>query len=63
VRSSPSTAYWHVCRNGYCAIDDEGSTEWHFGDQRNHGYLVQTMPPAEIASILEVLMCAEPRLV
>jgi inosine-uridine nucleoside N-ribohydrolase len=51
--------YWEL-RRGRCDVDDAGRTHWQDDSQGPHAYLVQRMPPADVANVIEQLMCRVP---
>jgi inosine-uridine nucleoside N-ribohydrolase len=51
--------YWEL-RHGWCEVDDAGRTHWQDDSTGPHAYLVQRMPPAAMAEVIEDLMCRVP---
>lgn len=52
---------WDLRSDGHCRVAPDGANEWRGGiSVPNHAYLVQKMPPAEVAAIIENLMIRWP---
>lgn len=56
--------YWRVSEPGHCLMHarvTHGYNEWLPSPAGRHRYLVEAMPPGELAGIVEALMIAPPR--
>ncbi|NIP25908.1 MAG: nucleoside hydrolase [Phycisphaerae bacterium] len=51
-----SCDWWSVHTQGYNHVFSDGSNEWRPSPDRDHGYLVEKMPPKELAGIIDELM-------
>lgn len=54
--------WWSVRRGGYNHVFDDGRNEWRGDLSKDHAYLVEKMPPAEVAKAIEELMKCPPAL-
>ncbi|MCO6043481.1 nucleoside hydrolase [Aeoliella sp. ICT_H6.2] len=54
--------YWELSPPGVCQVpeDSAGCHEWSESPEGKHRYLIEKMPPAEVAAEIETLMMAEP---
>ena len=52
--------FWDLETEGYLHVNQDGSNEWRRSPDKDHAYLVEKMPPQEIAAYIEELMFWEP---
>ena len=52
--------YWQLHEKGYNHIFSDGSNEWREDHDKNHAYLLELMPRAELAKEIEFLMAKRP---
>ncbi|MFH1744531.1 MAG: nucleoside hydrolase [bacterium] len=52
--------YWDIQTGGANVIHEDGSNEWVSTTDKGHAYLIEKMPPAELAAIIEELMIKAP---
>jgi purine nucleosidase len=52
--------YWDVSGDGYCEVMPNGTDQWHPTPNRGHSYLVQKLPPADVARALDDLLALPP---
>ena len=52
--------YWDIV-TGQIKINDDGTNEWLTGGNKQHSYLIEKMPPEEVAVVIEDLMMHEPK--
>lgn len=54
--------FWDVGTGGCMQIHKDGSNTWQEGGECQHSYLIQKMPPAEVARRIELLMMESPQI-
>ncbi len=52
--------YWTLHSEGHNHVFSDGSNEWRDKPDKDHAYLIEKMPPDELARIIERLMVHEP---
>ncbi len=52
---------WDVSKPGYCEIRPDGSNVWHESSEKNQTYLIEKMPPEQVARRIEALMLQQPQ--
>ena len=58
------SSYWKLSEPGFCLMHarvSHGWNEWIPTPQKEHRYLVESMPPKEVGKVIEGLMLAPPR--
>lgn len=53
--------WWTVVETGYNDVPEDGINVWRTTPDRDHGYLIPKLPPAEVRDVIEALMTQEPR--
>ena len=64
MRARRAGAYWTESEPGLCLMHAGlpfGFNEWIPTPRKDHRYLVEKMPPAEVARVIEELMLRPPR--
>jgi len=52
--------YWDVSPGGTCTVDPKGHDEWAPTPDRGHTYLIEKLPPADVAKVLDDLISMPP---
>lgn len=50
--------YWKLSNPGYCRADSQGANRWEDNPDGSHAYLIEQMPPTQVAEEIESLMVA-----
>ena len=58
--NSQGGTLWRLQRTGYCHVFDNGENEWRLAPDKDHFYLLEALPPAQVAGIIEQLMLELP---
>ena len=51
---------WNLHQTGYCHVFPNGDNEWREQPDKQHAYLVEKLPPAKVAEVIEDLMRFQP---
>ena len=51
---------WDVESKGHNHANRNGTNEWRAAPDRDHSYLIEKMPPADVAALIEKLMLQPP---
>lgn len=53
---STSNDYWDLKKDGHLVVAKDGSNKWVSGAKGRQAYLVEKMPPVEVAKVIDALM-------
>ena len=53
--------YWDVGCGGYCEVAPGGANQWHSTPNRGHSYLIEKVPSADVAKVLDGFLAMPPR--
>lgn len=56
-----ASGYWSIHRGGYNHVFEDGRNEWRLSPDKDHAYLIERAPPAEVAKGIEGLMLWQPK--